>query len=232
MMLVNRFGIICLSCSLLVSCQRSASVQGASFKFAVLAKSIFPVNDSAYPEIVRQWQIQAAFDQAKFNLYLTDISDTPRMYLDRDYAFTPPKPMSAYPLILDTVLGTNDSPVFVFSYYINGALISEKEAWKHKINVTEAVYLRPGPKKKTICFQTRGYSESCLDINYTCIEPNTSADLQKKRLSQEAIDSIFSIKYFNIGYLDNPGTISFIRANYNSLNSWFVDMARQRGYVN
>lgn len=229
---VNRFVIIILSGSLLGSCRSQESQENASPIFPVLEKSAFPVNDTVYPAIVSERGIEAEFDSAKFNLYLTDISDTPRMYFDKEYAFTPSKPLSAYPLLLDTIIGTKAHPVFVFSYYINGELISEEKAWKHNISLTETVYSSPGIKKKTICFQTRGYSESSLDITYTCIEPITSSDIQKLRLSQDAIDSIFSIKYFKTGYLNNPETISFIRANYRNLNPWFVKMAKQRGYIN
>ncbi len=220
------FAILILVTLLLFSCKRNIAINEIRN-----VKRTVQFSDSFYPEIVIKHGLEKEFDKAKFEFYLLSAFDTPRVRFNGTYAFEPAKPLAAYPVILDTLFVDNDSPIFIFSFIINGEKMTDSIAWSKEVNFVEAVYHKHDNElhREVTCVRTIGYSDVCPEMVELCFR--SFDNKYKFNVSRDSIDRIFTNVVNRMGLLENPTTLAFIQSNHKDLNPWFVKIARQKGII-
>ena len=140
-----------------------------------LEKSVL-VCDSGYPEKYEDQKIRAQLNEAKWNLYLYAVVDTPKNS-EGSFVSQNPKSYASYPLILDTLYTYNGSTFILFSFCIDGELVTKDKAYKMGIKyVPESISLAKTVNgKESRCVNWRGLT----DGDNFCMETLNKEDIEK-----------------------------------------------------
>lgn len=211
----------------LVSCQ-NAGVRDKNDE-ADSEKSTL-VCDTNYYAKYNDQEIRDNIDEAKWNLYLYAAVDTPKN-VDGSFAFKIPKSYASYPLVLDTLYTYSETTFILFSFCIDGELLTDERAFElGVVYVPESISLmRTADGQKLRCVRWRGLA----DGDNLCITSLSEGEITKmsKHFSMEQLKGMTK-STDRLAYPLNPVVINYIETNQKDLDPWFINEAKKRGIIN
>jgi len=210
----------------LISCQGAGEKTGNN-KTAPEKSSL--ACDTNYSTKYGDPQIRKKIDEAKWNLYLYSVIDTPKNEND-SFVFKSPRSYASYPLVVDTLYIYKESTFILFSFCIDGELLTKDKAFELGVEyVPESISLMKTVNgKESRCIRWRG----ATDGDNLCIESLSEDEIRKlpKHFSKEKLGEMRKSTNRLI-YPINPVVVDYIESNQKDLDPWFINEAKKRGVI-